>query len=229
MQPKLVIFDMDGTLVDGAKAAVPAMQFAFESVNLPPPNGKLIRDMIGLSIPQGIRHIINSFNDLRQISDSEVEQIGETYKNYFYQARMIDKHPMPLYDGALKALAELHAQDEILLSIATGASRRGVNAFLDKYELNDLFFTSKCATECPSKPHPDMILQAMNETGVVAANTIMIGDTSFDMQMAKAANVYAIGVSWGYHHHETIKQAGADVIVEDYEQLNAHIITHFQN
>ncbi|MBL1241607.1 MAG: HAD-IA family hydrolase [OCS116 cluster bacterium] len=224
MQPKLVIFDLDGTLVDGARAAIPAMQHAFEAVGLPKPNDAQVMDMIGLSIIPAIQHILNSFNQIRTVSDSEVEQIGEIYKNYFYQSRIAEKHPMPLYDGALKALAELQTQDEILLGIATGNSRRGVNAFLDKHNLRDAFFTTQCASECPSKPHPEMILQAMRDAGVEAAQTIMIGDTSFDMQMAKAANVYAIGVNWGYHSQDIMLSAGADIIVDNFEQLTAQIL-----
>ena len=227
MQPKLVIFDLDGTLVDGAHAAIPAMQYAFETIGLPKPNDAQVRDMIGLSITPAIKHIINNFNKIRAVSDSEVEQIGDIYKNYFYQSRIAEKHPMPLYDGALKALAELQTKDEILLGIATGNSRRGVNAFLDKHNLNNVFFTTQCASECPSKPHPEMIVQAMRDAGVEAEHAIMIGDTSFDMQMAKAANVYAIGVNWGYHSQADMQQAGADIIVDNFEQLTSHIFKHF--
>lgn len=226
MQPKLVIFDLDGTLVDGARAAIPAMQHAFDAVGLPQPNDAQVMDMIGLSITPAVKHIVNSFNEIRAVSDSEVEQIGDIYKNYFYHSRIAEKHPMPLYDGTLKALAELQTKDEILLAIATGNSRRGVNAFLDKHNLRGTFFTTQCASECPSKPHPEMILQAIRDTGVEAAQTIMIGDTSFDMQMAKAANVYAIGVNWGYHTQDVIQQAGADIIVDDFEQLTSHIFRH---
>lgn len=225
-QPKLVIFDMDGTLVDGAGAVIPAMQHAFKAANLPKPEASQIRDMIGLSVPMGIRHILSNFNDIPQASDSDVEKIGQDYKDYFYQSRITGRHEIPLYDGALKALAQLHAKDEILLSIATGASRRGVNAFLDKHNLRDTFFCSWCATECASKPHPEMILNAMNDTGVEAAQTIMVGDTSFDMQMGKAANVYTIGVNWGYHDRQTMLSAGANVIVDDFESLIGHIFEH---
>lgn len=185
-------------------------------------------DMIGLSILPAVKHIINSFNEIREITDSEVEQIGEIYKDYFYQSRIAEKHPMPLYDGTLKALAALKAKDEILLAIATGNSRRGVNAFLDKHNLQATFFTTQCASECPSKPNPEMILQAMRETGVDTAQTIMIGDTSFDMQMAKNADVHAIGVNWGYHSHQTMLQAGADVIVDDFKALIHQIYNHLK-
>lgn len=219
MNLKLVIFDLDGTLVDGAQAAIPAMQHAFTAFGLPKPNEGQIKDMIGLSITPAIKHILNNFNEVHKINDSEVEEISTLYKDYFYQSRIAEKHPMPLYEGALKALAELHTRDEILLGIATGNSRRGVNAFLDKHDLRSTFITTKCASECLSKPNPEMILQAMNETGIDANQTIMVGDTSFDMQMAKSAKAYAIGVNWGYHSQQVMTKAGADKIANNFDQL----------
>ncbi|MCJ8324850.1 MAG: HAD-IA family hydrolase [Rhizobiales bacterium] len=229
MQPKLVIFDLDGTLIDGAQACIPAMQHAFRTVNLPVPNAVQVKNMIGLSITPAIYHILSSFNDIRHVSESEVEQIGDIYKDYFYQSRIANKHQSPIYSGALKCLAKLHANPNILLSIATGKSRRGVNAFLDKYELNNLFSTSWCATECHSKPHPEMIDQAMNTLGIDAENTIMVGDTEFDMQMAKNAKVHAIGVDWGYHSQELMLKSGANQIVDNFEQLTLAIFERFKN
>ncbi|MBL1422157.1 MAG: HAD hydrolase-like protein [Alphaproteobacteria bacterium] len=97
MQPKLVIFDLDGTLVDGARAAIPAMQHTFDEVGLPQPNDAQVMDMIGLSITPAINHIINSFNKIRKVSDSEIEQIGDIYIKTTFTTRALPKNTPCLY------------------------------------------------------------------------------------------------------------------------------------
>ncbi|NRA88823.1 MAG: HAD-IA family hydrolase [Rhizobiales bacterium] len=226
MQPKLVIFDLDGTLVDGAHSVVDAMQFAFVSNKYPKPTNRQIMDIIGLSLPQAIIKIISNFNELSDISDSYSQDIEQSYKDYFFKARISKKNASPIYEGALEAIDKLHVKDELLLGIATGKSRRGVDAFLDEFNLSDKFFTTYCSTECISKPNPDMILRAIKDAGVDKQNTVMIGDTSYDMEMAKSAGIHAIGVNWGYHSQNIMLSAGADIIVENFDQLTKHIFEY---
>ena len=115
------------------------------------------------------------------------------------------------------------AREDCLLGIATGKSQRGVRAILTHHDLLMHFATIKTADDAPSKPHPGMILEAMREAGAAPRDTIMIGDTSYDMEMARAAGVHAIGVNWGYHPHALLEQSGAAEIVSDFMELGRQI------
>ena len=129
----------------------------------------------------------------------------EAYKNAYMELRAKAgvAQSSPLYPGALETLQALHAVPEVLLGVATGKSRRGLDKLIEGHGLEGMFLTQQVADHHPSKPHPSMILQAMADVGVAAQDTVMIGDTSFDMEMAAAAGVHGIGVSWGYHDRET--------------------------
>ena len=105
----------------------------------------------------------------------------------------------PPYAGIAEAVRTLAGRDDFVLGIATGKSRRGVARVLDREGWHGHFLTIQTADDHPSKPHPSMILRAMNETGAEPVSTLMVGDTSFDMEMARNANVGAVGVGWGYH------------------------------
>ena len=145
----------------------------------------------------------------------------EAYKDYVIAQRANGEVSEPLYDGAKQVIEGLAGQEDILLGIATGKAYRGVLHLFDSYGWHDHFVTVQTADRAPSKPHPGMILQAMSETGVDASQTVMIGDTSYDMQMAVAAGVRAIGVTWGYHSEAILREAGAHHLVEDYAALKA--------
>ena len=132
----------------------------------------------------------------------------------------------PLYPGARAALEALHAQDETLLGVATGKSRRGLDKLIQGHGLERFFVTQQVADHHPSKPHPAMVLQAMAETGVDAQNTVMIGDTSFDMEMAQAAGAGAIGVSWGYHPRERLTAASR--LIDHFDALPAALDIHWK-
>jgi phosphoglycolate phosphatase len=123
----------------------------------------------------------------------------------------------PLYPGALAALQALRAHDTCLLGVATGKSRRGLDALFDSHALHGTFATEQVADHHPSKPHPSMVLAAMSETGVGPRDTVVIGDTVFDMEMAQAAGVRAIGVGWGYHAPADLGAATA--IARDFRDL----------
>jgi phosphoglycolate phosphatase len=124
-----------------------------------------------------------------------------------------------MFPGASDAIGALSSRDDILLGIATGKSRRGVNGLLEREGLEGVFATIMTADDAPSKPHPAMIERAMDAVGAIPEDTVMIGDTTFDMLMARAASVTAIGVGWGYHEARELSEAGASAVVEDFASL----------
>ena len=115
----------------------------------------------------------------------------------------------PLFPGVAETIGRLAADPGIRLGIATGKSRRGVAHLVGRFAWDRVFATIQTADDAPSKPDPGMLLRAMAETGVAPDRTVMLGDTTFDMAMARAAGVRPIGVSWGYHPVPALTEAGA--------------------
>jgi phosphoglycolate phosphatase len=208
---KLVIFDVDGTLVDSQEIILEAQRRAFLAHGLEPPGREAALSIVGLSL-------IEAFTILTDAT-GPVESLAQTYREAWGDLRGDPDFQDPLYPGVQKTLASLAGRDEFILGIATGKSRRGVAHLLDRYGWQGWFATTQTADDHPSKPAPDMILAAMAETAANPATTYMIGDTSFDMEMAVAAGAHPIGVSWGYHAARDLKAAGAERIVADFEDL----------
>lgn len=211
---RLVIFDVDGTLVDSQGSIVSAMEAAFASVGQPLPDRQSLLSVVGLSLDK-IYPILAP-----ELSQAAHETMVEAYKTA-YMTERVDvgvAQTSPFYPGALEALQALHAVPEVLLGLATGKSKRGLDKLIEGHGLNGMFVTRQVADFHPSKPHPSMILQAMADAGVAPEDAVMIGDTSFDMEMAAAAGVRGIGVSWGYHGRERLEQA--DLVVDDFGGLN---------
>ena len=191
---KLVIFDVDGTLVDSQAAIVAAMTAAFEAVGVVPPERSVMLSIVGLSLDRAMPVLAPELD-----ADLHVTMI-EAYKAAYHANRLtLGAASMPLYPGAREALDALVQIPEVLLGVATGKSRRGLDAMIEAHGLEKYFVTRQVADDHPSKPHPSMILTAMAETGVDRDRTVMIGDTEFDMAMAAAAGFAGLGVSWGYH------------------------------
>jgi phosphoglycolate phosphatase len=143
----------------------------------------------------------------------------ERYKAAFHVMRAGEKHLEPLYPGAADAIVSLARRDDVLLGIATGKSQRGVRAVLTMHGLLDHFITIKTAEDAPSKPNPGMVLDAMREAGVAPQDTIVVGDTVYDIAMARAAGATALGVTWGYHEASALEQAGAYAVIDRFESL----------
>lgn len=208
-----LLFDIDGTLVDSESLIVKAMQFAFENAGHSAPTPEAIRSVIGLSLPIAIGALgITKDHPL-------LNQIAENYKTGYAFLRDQQGHPEPLFSGAIELIKELSKNDEVLLGIATGKSMRGVQQLFRRYELAPYFHTIQTADNAPSKPHPAMIEQALQETGVNHDKAIMIGDTSFDMEMANNAGIEAIAVTWGHHSHEELKRHRPKHIVKEMQEL----------
>ena len=205
--PSLAVFDCDGTLVDSQHNIVAAMTEAWRAFGLEPLGGGAVRRVVGLPLVDAIAILFPDGERRDHIA------LSDLYKDAFRTLRQHPDHHEPLYPGAVETLDSLEA-DGVLLAVATGKSRRGLVATLDRHGLAERFTVLKTADDAPGKPNPDMLLAAMNETGATTETTVMIGDTVFDIEMAVNARIPAIGVSWGYHDPAELVSAGANEIVE---------------
>jgi phosphoglycolate phosphatase len=211
----LVIFDCDGTLVDSQHMIVASMEDAFALAGLARPRDADVRRVIGLSLVEAVARLL-----VRE-ERHRAGEIAEAYKTAFRGLREKGEMEEPLYPGVRETILALSARQDVLLAVATGKSRRGVDAVLDREGLADRFVSIQTADDHPSKPDPSMILKAMAETGAEAARTLMIGDTTYDMEMAANAGVMPIGVAWGYHATDDLRRAGADMVIEESTGLGA--------
>lgn len=216
MSNPLVVFDCDGTLVDSQHSICTAMTRAFEEAKLSAPDRLAILSVVGLSLPHAIA---------RLLPDAEADfhdHLSERYKLAFQAMRRENSVSEPLYPGIADLVHDLDRAGW-LLGVATGKSDRGLALCLTHHGLIDRFVTLQTADRHPSKPHPSMLLTAMAEAGAAPATTVMIGDTSFDIDMAVAAGVRSIGVAWGYHAPDELIAAGAQAVAMDSAQLRGHI------
>lgn len=211
MTLSLVIFDVDGTLVDSQGHIVAAMTHAFEHAGRPVPSRDAILSIVGLSLEQAM---------MRLDPAADAAQLAQGYRDGYHQMRLAHgaAASSPLYPGARAALDRLAARDDLLLAVATGKSRRGLNALVEAHGLDHHFISRQTADDHPSKPHPSMIMTILAETGVAPAHTVMVGDTSYDMDMGRAAGVKTIGVPWGYH---PVNQLAADAVITNFAELDA--------
>jgi phosphoglycolate phosphatase len=199
---RLAIFDCDGTLVDSQHNICRAMEACFAAAGLDPPDRERTRRVVGLSLVEAMRAML---------PDAEAPAhaaLAEEYKRAFRRMRGQGLADEPLYDGVAELLDALDDAGW-LLGIATGKSDRGLALCLEHHGLAGRFVTLQTADRHPSKPHPSMIERALADAGADPAVSLMIGDTSYDMAMAREAGVTAIGVAWGYHGADELRRAGA--------------------
>ncbi len=214
---RLAVFDCDGTLVDSQANICLAVEEAFSLAGLEPPLRNDIRRIVGLSLVEAMRHL------LPDADDAFHRTLAENYKATFFRLRSAGSMASePLYEGMTEVLDSL-AQGGWRCGVATGKSDRGLIHVLTQHGILDRFVTLQTADRHPSKPHPSMLEKAMEEAGANPAATVMIGDTSFDMAMARAAGTRAVGVAWGYHPPAELIEAGADVIVNQVRALPAEL------
>ncbi len=209
---RLAVFDVDGTLIDSQHHIHSAMELTFVGQGLDCPPLEQVRGIIGLSLPQAMRRLIAN------LTDAQYDALVEGYKATFKTKRLAGEFA-PLYSGIIKMLDAVAQDNHLLLGLATGKSRRGLDAVLDGHGLTSKFVTAQVADNHPSKPHPSMLLAALSETGVEAQDAVIIGDTTYDMEMGVAAGMHCIGVSWGYHTVDDLRTAGAAWIVDDAAEL----------
>lgn len=213
---RLVVLDCDGTLVDSQYRIIACMNNAFAAFDLRLPEAADVRGVVGLSLEEAIGRLLPSASDL-------IAPLAAAYRREFRALREQSPEPEPLYDGAAEAIRSLDAAG-FLLGVATGKSRRGLDAVLAAHGLASYFVTLQTADLHPGKPDPAMLRQAMAEAGAEAASTVMVGDTTFDMEMARRAGASAIGVGWGYHPPAALSPAGASTVIDGFGDLAGAVV-----
>jgi phosphoglycolate phosphatase len=208
----LALFDFDGTLVDSQHAIQACMEATFAAEKLTPPTLQQTHRIIGLPLELCLARLAP------EADEATVTRLVDGYKHAFHALRLNSGFVEPLFDGALEALDALTAAGWTL-GIATGKNRRGLDAVLGSHGLHPRFATLQTSDRAPGKPDPTMIHQAMEETGFGPENTVMIGDTVFDMAMARNANVRGLGVSWGYHDDAELIEHGAECVLANFAEL----------
>ena len=209
---RLVVFDCDGTLVDSQHHILAAMTAAFRDHGLDPPDAAAVRSLIGLPLVAIVGRLLPAH------PPAAWEALAERYRQAFFALRQLPDHHEPLFPGTLEALDGLERAG-FLLGIATGKARRGLDAVLASHAIADRFVTLQTADRAPGKPSPVMLQQAMAEAGADPASTVLVGDTTFDMQMARNAGVAAVGVAWGYHPAMELTEAGAVAVIDRFADL----------
>ncbi|MGZ3278384.1 MAG: HAD-IA family hydrolase [Caulobacteraceae bacterium] len=213
---KLVVWDVDGTLVDSRQTIFESVKSAFATMGFPEPTYETVRQIVGLKLIEGIHSL------LPHLSEAEAERVADGYRAAFGAKVNRPGYVEPLYDGAAETLDRLRAGGW-KIAIATGKSRRGVDTIIRMHGWADLFDSTHCSDDGPGKPHPAMVLEAMKALQVGPESTIVVGDTAHDMRMAKAAGAYAQGVSWGFHTIEEVQDGGADHIAHDFAELDRQL------
>lgn len=211
----VAVFDLDGTLVDSRASIGAAVRDAWAALGLDPPGYEPSRRIVGLSLTEAIRTLAPDLPEARH------GELMEAYRDAFFRNRAAGADE-PLYPGARETLDELK-RSGWRLGIATGKSRRGIEHVFARHGVGHLFDAAFCADDGPGKPHPYMLELNMRALGAAPGETVMIGDTSFDMAMARAAGCTALGVSWGFHTHDEVREHAHEV-VHDFEQMDAWLL-----
>lgn len=219
MSLRLAIWDVDGTIVDSRKTISDCMDRAFERHGLKPPGYERTRTMVGLGLFEGIAELVEPGTHEDMIS-----ALCASYKEAFVAHRSEPGFSEQLYAGAMQSIRQL-AADNWLLAIATGKSRRGLDAIFKTHDLEKYFETIWCADDGPGKPSPFMCLEAMGAVGAEPQETLMIGDAVHDMRMARAAGITAFGVTWGFGEGPELAASGAHKVHHTFEDLNVSLKT----
>ena len=209
---KLVVFDVDGTLVDSRAILKQVSDAAFHALGLAPPPYDALRQIVGLNLAEGLAQLAP------EQPPEVLEQLIAYYKCGFGDLHREAGFTEPLYPGAADLLDRLK-REGWRIAMATGKSRRGVDTIMAMHAWADLFDSTHCGDDGPGKPHPAMLLEAMRALDADPACTVMVGDTSHDIGMAKSAGVRSVGVTWGFHTRAEIEASGADVVLDTFEAL----------
>jgi phosphoglycolate phosphatase len=192
---ELIVFDWDGTLLDSAGRIVACIQAAAADLGLPTPPDEQARRVIGLGLHEALRHAVPELEAERR------DELADRYRHHYLSC----DHELPLFTGAAELVRDLAARG-YRLAVATGKSRKGLERAFTASGLRRYFHASRCADECHSKPHPQMLEELMTELGATPSTTLMIGDTTYDLQMAANAGVAALAVAYGAHPREALTE-----------------------
>ncbi len=209
MKYSLIVFDWDGTLLDSAGAIVKAIQSSCQDLDLPVPTDERARHVIGLGLVDAMRYAVPD------LLPENYDDMVTRYRHHYLSS----DHELCLFEGVPALLAQLQSAGHAL-AIATGKSRLGLERALDHSGLRPHFLASRCADECFSKPHPQMLHELMDEFGVDSASTVMIGDTSHDLLMAQQAGVDGVGVTYGAHPVASLLSHSPVVCVNSVAELS---------
>lgn len=209
---RLCALDLDGTLIDSQHHIVAAMAAAFRGEGLLPPTAAKVREIVGLPLD---RAILQLAPDVRGL---QLERVGQAYRDAYFDAKEVAGSAEPLMPGARAALDALEA-DGWLLAVVTGKGRRGLHEVLEAHGLLARFVALKSADDGPGKPDPTLLLDAVRETGASPGRTVMVGDTVFDLGMARRARVAGIAVTWGYHDLAQLQTERPAAVIERFEEL----------
>ena len=203
----LLVFDWDGTIANSVPHIVASLKGACSDMGIEVPSDMEASHVIGLGLVEAIRLLA-----------PKLEAKDYSHFTDCYRAHYLVPEPQMLFEGAREMLAECRAQG-FMLAVATGKSRRGLDTALKASGLETLFDASRCADECYSKPHPEMLLQLMDGLGVIPRRVLMIGDTSHDMMMAVNAGVSGLAVSFGAHPLDVLLDANPTAVVHSYSEM----------
>lgn len=215
MKYDLIVFDWDGTLFDSAGAIVYAIQAASRDLGLPVPDDSRARHVIGLGLADALQHAVP------ELQPENYQAMVDRYRFHYLSG----DHELSLFSGVPEMLQNLQAAGHTL-AVATGKSRLGLERALDYSGLRPLFQSSRCADECHSKPHPQMLDELMGEFAMAPTSTLMIGDTSHDLLMASNAGVEALGVTYGAHPHEHLLEHKPLACLHTVEELGHWLKTY---
>jgi len=209
---RLIIFDMDGTLIDTVGLIVATVGEAFTALGETAPTEQAVRAISGITLDQAIAILA---------PHADQKRVGELSKSYLdhYHPRA-SREGEPLFTGAVEAIDRLRATPGNILAVATGKGYQSAIALLDRHGIRGHFHSVQTPDHNRGKPDPQMIETAMTKAGATKAETVMIGDTTTDMRMARAAGVPAIGVAWGYHERAALRKEGADIVIESFDDLD---------
>jgi phosphoglycolate phosphatase len=188
----LVVFDWDGTLFDSTAIITRSIQAAAVDLGLTEPTHAQASYVIGLGLQEALAYAVP------ELSPERYPELGQRYRHHYLAAQ----HQVTLFDGVLDLLAALKARHH-WLAVATGKSRRGLDEVLDVDSLRGVFDATRTADETAGKPNPQMLLELMREFGIEPERTLMIGDTTHDLQLARNAGTASVGVSYGAHDHSS--------------------------
>lgn len=210
MKAKLLVFDWDGTLMDSQQEIISCFQWACRDLGMEQPTASDVKNIIGLGMREAIARLFPNLDTPERQSD-----VVERYRHYYFSPQ---KPPSALFDGVFDMLKSLH--QDYLLAVATGKGRRGLDGVLQQTGLDEVFHFSRCVDEAHSKPHPQMLEDVMEYLGAMPDETLMIGDTEYDLQMANNAGVASVGVGCGSHEKSRLLQHNPLIVLDHTNELD---------